>query len=213
MIRAENLGKSFGERQLFSQLSLSVGEGESVAICGRSGSGKTTLLHLLGALEKPDSGRILINEEEVTSQNAAFLRRTHLGFVFQAFHLLEDFTVFENVLMPARIARASREKQALQLLEELDLSVHRNAQVKFLSGGERQRVALARALCNDPALILADEPTGNLDSANAERIGKLLLDCVRVKKKSLILVTHDKDLASLCDRRFHLIDGRLQPFS
>lgn len=211
MIRAESLSKSFGSLRLFSNLSLSVEAGEAVAICGRSGSGKTTLLHLLGTLDLPDAGRIMIAGKEATQNNAAFLRRTQIGFIFQAFNLLEDFSVLENVLMPARIARKrTEEKRALDLLEEVGLLEFRSTKAKFLSGGERQRVAIARALCNDPSILLADEPSGNLDSANAERIGTLLLDCVRKKKKSLILVTHDQDLAALCDKRYLLKNGTLE---
>ena len=211
ILEARSLRKSFGSLTLFSDLSLSISAGESIAILGRSGSGKTTLLHILGALEQPDAGEVTIANEQLTPQNAARLRLLQIGFVFQAFNLLEDFTVLENVLMPSWIARKPRNTSyALKLLEDLDLLHHQRAKASLLSGGERQRVAIARALCNDPSLILADEPSGNLDSANAQRIGELLLHCVHEKKKSLILVTHDADLASLCDRRYLLKEGVLR---
>jgi lipoprotein-releasing system ATP-binding protein len=207
ILQAHSLCKSFGSLCLFSDLSLSIAPGESIAILGRSGSGKTTLLHILGALESPDAGEIYIGGKLLSPQNAAHLRLTQIGFIFQAFHLLEDFSVLENILMPARIAR--RSVAIHHLLQDLDLMNHQQMKCSLLSGGEKQRVAIARALCNDPPLILADEPTGNLDSLNAQKMGELLLHCVRKKHKSLILVTHDPDLAALCDRRYLLKEGHL----
>lgn len=213
VLQAEGIKKSFLEPkrlEVISNISLTVERGESVAICGRSGEGKTTLLHILGTLEQPDSGIISIRGVRATRNNAFSLRQKETGFIFQSFNLLEDFSALDNVLMPARIARMpiSREK-GLQLLSEVGLVDRADAPAKILSGGERQRVAIARALCNDPSLILADEPTGNLDRANAKRIGDLLMHCVKAKQKSLILVTHDPDLAALCDRRYLLVDGCL----
>jgi len=205
---AKNISKSFDYPEkftVFSNISLEVKQGESVAICGRSGSGKTTLLHILGTLEKPDTGDLIIDGQVATPQNASFLRQHYIGFVFQSYNLLEDFTALENVLMPARIARMKYDKEkGLHLLEQVGLSHRAHFPVKLLSGGERQRIAIARALCNDPNLILADEPSGNLDSANAEAIGALLLSLTKEKDKSLILVTHDEQLASLCDRIYKL---------
>ena len=186
-----------------------------MAICGRSGEGKTTLLHILGTLEQPDAGSLMIADTAVNIRNAYRLRQQFIGFIFQAFNLLEDFTALDNVLMPARIARQPIGSQsaayhgAIEHLREVGLLERAQTPAKLLSGGERQRVAIARALCNDPALILADEPSGNLDRANAQCIGELLIRCVKDKKKSLILVTHDPDLAALTDRRYLLQDGLL----
>lgn len=213
VLHAEGIRKSFLEPKrldVLAGVALTVCQGESVAICGRSGEGKTTLLHILGTLEQPDSGKLLIGGVKATSQNAFLLRQKETGFIFQSFNLLEDFTALDNVLMPSAIARKPiSRKRGLELLEEVGLGTRADALAKVLSGGERQRVAIARALCNDPSLILADEPTGNLDRANAKRIGELLMHSVKVKKKSLLLVTHDPDLAALCDRRYRLEDGLL----
>ncbi len=217
---AEHLKKSFLDPKrldVLSDISLTLSAGESIAICGRSGEGKTTLLHILGTLETPDSGRLTIAENVVDHRTAYRLRQQYIGFIFQSFNLLEDFTTLDNVLMPARISRQSTDESsiayqnAIENLREVDLLNRAHTPAKLLSGGERQRVAIARALCNDPALILADEPSGNLDHANALRIGELLMRCVNAKKKSLILVTHDPDLATLCSSRYLLKDGVLEP--
>lgn len=207
ILKARNITKSFPKVQVLSNISLTVQTGESIAICGRSGEGKTTLLHILGTLEEPDSGEIEIGGQRLTRSNASFIRNQQIGFIFQSYNLLEDFTTLENVLMPARIARrpATRQK-GLDLLALVGLEDRADFPAKLLSGGERQRAAIARALCNDPNLILADEPTGNLDRANAKRVGEILLSL----KKSLIIVTHDLELASLCDRQFQLKDGGLR---
>lgn len=206
ILKAKNIAKSYPKVPVLSNISLAVAPGETIAICGRSGEGKTTLLHILGTLEEPDSGEIEIGGQRLTRSNAPVIRNQQIGFIFQAYNLLEDFTTLENVLMPARIARrpASRQK-GLELLELVGLEERADFPAKFLSGGERQRAAIARALCNDPSLILADEPSGNLDRANAQKVGKILISL----KKSLILVTHDPDLASLCDRRYLLKEGNL----
>ncbi|MCC6128036.1 MAG: ABC transporter ATP-binding protein [Chlamydiae bacterium] len=213
ILSAKHLTKSFLSPQplsVLSDISLDASEGETIAICGRSGEGKTTLLHILGTLEKPDSGELWIENTLVTSQNGPKLRRKHLGFVFQSYNLLEDFTALENVLMPSRIAREPLNPQkGLRLLEEVGLADRAKFPAKLLSGGERQRVAIARALCNDPSILLADEPTGNLDRAHAEQIGRLLLACAKERNKTLILVTHDQDLASLCSRCYTLQGGAL----
>lgn len=218
ILEAKHLKKSFFDPKrldVLSDVSLTLSAGESIAICGRSGEGKTTLLHILGTLETPDSGNLTIAKTTVNSRNAYLLRQQFIGFIFQSFNLLEDFTTLDNVLMPALIARLPTDvkskayQNAIDNLREVNLLDRAQTPAKLLSGGERQRVAIARALCNDPALILADEPSGNLDHANAERIGELLMQCVHAKKKSLILVTHDPDLATLCDRRYLLKDGAL----
>ena len=205
---AKNISKSFNYPEkvtVLSNVSLEVAAGESVAICGRSGSGKTTLLHILGTLERQDSGEVIVNGQVATSQNIHFLRKYSIGFIFQSYNLLEDFTALDNILMPAKIARieCNREK-GLALLEQVGLVHRAYFPAKLLSGGERQRVAIARALCNDPKVILADEPSGNLDEKTGRDIGDLLLSLVLEKKKSLILVTHDEKLASLCHRTYRL---------
>lgn len=218
VLEASHLKKSFFDVKpldVLIDISLVVAEGEAVAICGRSGEGKTTLLHILGLLEESDAGTLAIGGLLATSKNACCLRRRSIGFIFQAFNLLEDFTALGNILMAARIdrrkagPRSEAAERARENLRLVGLTDRANTPVKLLSGGERQRVAIARALANDPPLILADEPTGNLDHSNAQRIGELLITCVNAKKKSLIIATHDSDLASLCQRKYLLQDGRL----
>ncbi|MBF8263268.1 MAG: lolD [Parachlamydiales bacterium] len=218
ILHAENLRKSFFDPKridVIANISLQVRAGESIAICGRSGEGKTTLLHILGLLEEPDAGSIVIAGQIANRGNAYLLRQQHIGFIFQSFNLLEDFSVIDNILMPAHINRQRVDSKspayhmALEHLQSVDLLDRLEQKAKLLSGGERQRVAIARALCNNPSLIFADEPSGNLDRANAVRIGELLMQCVQKKKKSLILATHDPALAALCDRRFMLQDGAL----
>lgn len=210
IIKATNIHKAFGKTQVLKGVNFSLKLGESMAILGRSGEGKTTLLHILGNLEEADSGQVEIGGKLLTKSNAPMLRREEIGFIFQSYNLLEDFTALENVLMPARIARrvVSQEK-GLELLDKVGLVPKANIRAKNLSGGERQRVAIARALCNDPSIILADEPTGNLDRSNSEQVGKLLFGL----KRSLILVTHDPELASLSDHQYVLKNGSLEPLS
>lgn len=190
-------------------------KGESIAIIGRSGEGKSTLLQILGTLENPCEGFLEIASKQVSAFNKNLIRNKHLAFVFQSFHLLEDYTALENVLMPAKIARRNTSKgseayvNGIQLLDYVGLADRAHFNTKLLSGGEKQRVAIARALCNKPDIILADEPSGNLDKESAAKIHDLLLNFVRKENKSLIVVTHDHSLASLCDRRYVLQEGIL----
>lgn len=220
IVQAKNISKTFQTSQpleILQNISLEVEEGSSVAITGKSGEGKSTLLQILGTLEKPTEGSLEICEQTVTGRSAPFLRNQYIGFIFQAFHLLEDYTVLENVLFPAKIARKDTSegsesyKRALLLLEEVGLSARAHFLAKNLSGGEKQRVAIARAFCNDPLLILADEPSGNLDHANALLIQELLLRCVKRMGKTLIVVTHDHKFSSQCDRELLLENGKLTP--
>jgi len=213
IFKAINISKTFPFPQkttLFSNLSLELEKGQSVAITGKSGVGKTTLLHIFGTLEEADSGEIHVAGQLLTPANGSKFRRKNIGFIFQSFHLLEDFTLLENVLMPALIARTPKKPDfGLHLLEQVGLADRAYFPAKLLSGGEKQRAAIARALCNDPDLILADEPSGNLDSSNAEKIGSLLLSIVEQHKKGLILVTHNPDLATLCQKHYSLAEGKL----
>lgn len=214
ILSARHLHKTFDAPapvSLLTDVSIDIAPGEAVAITGRSGEGKTTLLHILGALEPFDRGELLFQGRPLHRHNGAEWRNQHVGFIFQAFNLLEDWTALENVLMPAQIGRRSpSHAHGLNLLAQVGLSHRAHYPAKLLSGGERQRVALARALCNDPALLLADEPSGNLDQTNGNEVRELLFNLVRSKGKTLILVTHDKEFASRCDRQFVLSQGLLR---
>ncbi|KPK33336.1 MAG: hypothetical protein AMS24_01360 [Chlamydiae bacterium SM23_39] len=207
ILEAKNIYKTFDETEILSNINLSIKENSSIAIIGASGEGKTTLLHILGTLERPTKGNIYICNKPIKDVN--ILRNTFFGFIFQSYNLFEDLTILENVILPAKIARKNYIKKAISLLKELNLENKKDYPTKILSGGEKQRVAIARAFCLDPKIILADEPTGNLDSKNSEKIHHLLLNFVNKKNKSLILVTHDEELASFCDEKFILKRGKL----
>ncbi len=212
ILKAKNISKVFKtptSTTVLKEISLEVGLGETVAITGKSGEGKTTLLHILGTLEPPTSGEISICEEIASPSNWTRLRRERIGFIFQAYNLLEEYTVLENVLMPAKIAKRERTARALELLEEVGLSHRAHFSAKLLSGGERQRAAIARAFLNDPDLILADEPSGNLDHDHSKMIYDLLLRGAKKRNKALVVVTHDGELAALCQRNYSLQGGKL----
>ncbi len=218
LLHALEIRKSFfypARVDVLKGVSLEVYGGQSLAIMGASGEGKSTLLQILGTLEAPSEGSLSIVGQVVTKKNAAYLRNHHIGFIFQAFNLLEDYTAFQNVLMPALIAGKDVRKgsmaylQALELLDRVGLSHRAHFSTKLLSGGEKQRAAIARALCNDPSVLLADEPSGNLDKETSRMIHELLLHCARDLKKALIVVTHDPQLAALCDSQVHLAQGFL----
>jgi putative ABC transport system ATP-binding protein len=201
---------------ILHSLDLSIRSGEFIAIVGPSGSGKSTLLGLLAGLDAPTSGEILIDGVDITGlgeDDLARLRGEKIGFVFQFFHLVPSLTAFENILVPMEIAgRRDAMVRAGRLLDEVGLSDRGHHYPSQLSGGEQQRVAIARALANDPPIVLADEPTGNLDSTTGRHIMELLLDVRRTRASTLVLVTHDADLASLADSRLTLRDGRaVQP--
>jgi len=219
ILHAKKLRKVFQEPakvQIINDLDLTVRRGDSIAIMGRSGEGKSTLLQILGTLESPCAGSLEIDGELISKFNKSRIRNQKLGFIFQSFHLLEDYTALENVLIPARIARAnisSKEnayKRACDLLNHVGLEDRLHFNTKLLSGGEKQRVAIARALCNDPDVILADEPSGNLDKQTSRYIHQLLLDLSHLQGKTLIIVTHDPELAEMCSLRYNLVDGQLQ---
>lgn len=218
ILRAKKIHKSFynpSKVTILNGIDLTVNRGDTVAIMGRSGQGKSTLLHILGTLEPFCEGQIEIANQQVTFFNKSKIRNKHIAFVFQSFHLLEDYTALENVLMPARIARKSVAKGSpsysagLELLEVVGLKDRAHFHTKLLSGGEKQRVAIARALCNDPDIIFADEPSGNLDKQTSIIIHDLLLGYAKKCGKTLIVVTHDQDLANLCNKRYILNEGLL----
>jgi ABC-type lipoprotein export system ATPase subunit len=207
----KTLGAGRAQRRILDGVDLEVQEGEVVAVLGRSGSGKSTLLHLLGGLDRADSGRITLAGQDITSQSPRALARTrlrHVGFVFQAFQLIEELSGEENVLMPARLPGAGRdgERRARRLIGELGLTEIAGRRPHELSGGEQQRLAIARALVNDPELVLADEPTGNLDQEN----GAIVLALLRnLHRRAVVLVTHEPEAAAIADRVLHLQDGKL----
>lgn len=216
---AKNIVKHFKypkKLELLKGINLEVAKGETIAIVGRSGEGKSTLLHILGTLDSPTSGELIISNQLVTTTNLTTIRRHHIGFVFQSFYLMEDYTVLQNVLMPAKIAReplhqkSAAYQDAIQLLEKVGLSDRMHHFGKQLSGGEKQRVAIARAMCNNPAILFADEPSGNLDRQTSIGIHQLLLQFAKEKHKSLVIVTHDEELATLCDRQYRLNCGLLE---
>ena len=219
LLEAKNISKSFYHPktlQILQNIFLQVSSGESVAIVGRSGEGKSTLLQILGTLEEPCDGSLHICGEQVKGSNRTNIRNSKIGFVFQFFHLLEDYTALENVLMPARIAGkpigkgSEAQKRAFALLDRVGLLDRAHYHTKWLSGGEKQRVAVARAMCNDPAIILADEPSGNLDHHTAQMIHDILLSFANEKGKALLLVTHDHELAARCSKQYELRNARLE---
>ena len=213
IIEANDIRKGFGSLEVLKGVSFSAQKGEVVSIVGASGAGKTTLLQILGTLSRPDSGTLEIDGKNVLTmdekQLAAF-RCRKIGFVFQAHHLLPEFSALENVMMPSLIAghkTSEAKQQALELLSLVGLSDRADHKPSQLSGGEQQRTAIARALINKPAVLLADEPTGNLDSATKQEIHKLLFSLRESLGQTIIIVTHDPQLAALCDRSLEMRDG------
>ncbi len=213
MIRATSIRKKYGDLEVLKGVDLHVAKGEVVSIVGASGAGKTTLLQILGTLERADSGVLLISGEDVTKLDTKALsafRNKHIGFVFQFHHLLPEFTAMENVMMPGLIAGKSMnecEPRAKQLLERLNVIQRSQHKPGQLSGGEQQRVAVARALFNSPSVVLADEPSGNLDSAHAKELHQLFFDLRTELGQTFVIVTHNEELAGMTDRRLVMKDG------
>ena len=213
MIKVTDIHKSFGTLEVLKGVSLDVAAGEVVSIVGASGAGKTTLLQIIGTLSRPDSGRVEIDGRDVSALGDKALsqfRNEHIGFVFQFHHLLADFSAFENVRIPGLIGRRPRaevERRAAELLGMMGLTARRNHKPGQLSGGEQQRVAIARALVNSPAVLLADEPSGNLDSHNRDEIHRLFFDLRERLGQTVVIVTHDENLAAMADRKITMSDG------
>lgn len=213
MITANNIHKSFGDLKVLKGINLKIKKGEIISIVGASGAGKSTLLHILGTLDKPDFGQVKINDVQISTLNDKKLssfRNKHIGFVFQFHHLLPEFTAIENICIPAFIAGVSKDaafKKAHKLVEILDLTDRLEHKPSQLSGGEQQRVAVARALINDPFVVFADEPSGNLDSANARELHKLFFFLRDQFQQTFVIVTHNPELANLADRKFIISDG------
>ena len=213
MIRATDIHKSFGTLEVLKGVSLDVAQGEVVSIVGASGAGKTTLLQIIGTLSRPDGGRVEIDGRDVSALGDRALsqfRNERIGFVFQFHHLLAEFTAFENVCIPGLIGRRPRadvERRASELLDMMGLAARRDHKPGQLSGGEQQRVAIARALVNSPAVLLADEPSGNLDSHNRDEIHRLFFDLRERLGQTVVIVTHDENLAAMADRKIPMSDG------
>ena len=215
MIEAKNIHKSFGELEVLKGVDLHVSTGEIVSIVGPSGAGKTTLLQILGTLDKPNNGNILVNGidfSKLSEKELASFRNKNIGFIFQFHQLLPEFTALENVMIPALIGNKNNKEttqKAKELLNYLQLSDRIEHKPNELSGGEKQRVAVARALINEPSLILADEPSGSLDSKNKDELHKLLFDLRDKFGLTIVIVTHDKELAALSDRVIEMRDGMI----
>lgn len=215
MLSCKNISKHYGTLEVLKGVDLHIEKGEVVSLVGSSGAGKSTLLHILGTLDEPDGGDVWLNNQQITSFTAkqlASFRNKHIGFVFQFHHLLPEFTALENVCIPGWLGGRNKkevEKRAKELLTLLGLAARIENKPAALSGGEQQRVAVARALINNPDIILADEPTGNLDSANAKELHQLFFDLRKQFNQTFLIVTHNSELAAQCDRTIQMKDGKI----
>ncbi len=215
MISGKNIHKSYGPLEVLKGIDLLINKGEIVAVVGASGAGKTTLLQIIGTLDKPTSGTVFFDNQDVSmlsEKKLASFRNMNIGFVFQFHHLLPEFTAIENLCIPAFIAGVSQKEamlRAMELLDFLHLADRAEHKPSALSGGEQQRVAVARALMNRPAVILADEPSGNLDSANAKELHKLFFTLREEFNQTFVIVTHNQELADMSDRKLMMLDGRI----
>jgi len=216
MLTAKNIFKNYGSLQVLKGVDLTINKGEIVSIVGSSGAGKSTLLHILGTLDNADSGEIYLDNTRIDSlqgKQLARFRNTHIGFVFQFHHLLPEFSALENVCIPAWIAGKKKKEvteRAVKLLETLHLKGRLENKPQQLSGGEQQRVAIARALINNPQIIFADEPTGNLDSKNAKELHELFIQLRNEFDQTFLIVTHNEELAAVSDRTIHMKDGKIE---
>ena len=215
MLKAENITKKYSSLQVLKGVDITINKGEIVSIVGSSGAGKSTLLHILGTLDTPDEGHIWINEEQVdrlSGKKLAAFRNSHIGFVFQFHHLLPEFSALENVCVPGWIAGKKKKEvtaRAIELLTNLGLADRMDNKPQQLSGGEQQRVAVARALINNPSIVFADEPTGNLDSIHAKELHELFVQLRNDFQQTFLIVTHNEELAAMSDRVLHMKDGKI----
>lgn len=213
MIKAKNIQKSYGDLQVLKGVDVQINKGEVISIVGASGAGKSTLLQIIGTLDKPDSGEVLINEVNTSAlkdKDLSLFRNKNIGFVFQFHHLLPEFTALENVCIPAFIHKTNKaeaEKRAMELLTSLGVAERAAHKPSELSGGEQQRVAVCRALMNNPAVILADEPSGNLDSDSAKELHNLFFKLRDEFNQTFVIVTHNEELANMADRKLTMKDG------
>lgn len=213
MLSIKNLSKRFGQQIILDKLDFEIKPGTSYAIIGRSGEGKSTLLHILGTLEKPDDGEVIIHDKKVNFQKSEWYRKHLIGFIFQNFNVLDDFSVIDNLKIAAMIRNQTiSDDQIDTLLESYSLKDKKFHLARVLSGGEKQRLAIARACMHNPKIVLADEPTGSLDSQGALLIEELLLSLSKKHNVALVIVTHDLELAKKCDKVLHLKDGKLKEF-
>ena len=212
MLKAQDLNRTYNNLQILKGIDLTISKGEVVSIVGASGAGKSTLLHILGSLDRPDGGKVLIDNTDIFAlkdNDLAIFRNQKIGLVFQFHNLLPEFTALENVKMPALIGGKEKETRATELLEMLGLQDRLHHLPSQMSGGEQQRVAVARALINDPSIIFADEPSGNLDSQNAEELHQLFFKLRQELNQTFVIVTHNESLAALSDRRLEIKDGKI----